>query len=171
MGRKPGAEGGGRLVKVLVRMPEELMKELRIRVPIGEINAFIREAVLEKLFRTPKPDKILELETRMKKVEDDLSSLKKLLSDLELLTYKPGEVDVRQFCQDSLDRKIMNYLLQHRGATTPELAEFTGYDRQKVLGRLMRIRKLSKAELGKPIVEFDPGEREGKKRAWWLTIS
>jgi predicted transcriptional regulator len=74
------------------------------------------------------------------------------------------------YCANDLDREIINYLNQHQGATTPELAKAIGTDRWTILSRLRQIGKRSKKELGKAIVEFDAGERAGKKRAWWLTF-
>ncbi|RJS82090.1 hypothetical protein CW707_01790, partial [Candidatus Bathyarchaeota archaeon] len=56
-----------------VKIPEKVYKELILRVPEGERSNFVRDAIMEKLEKTPKPDKILELENRVSRVESELS--------------------------------------------------------------------------------------------------
>jgi len=153
---------------ISVKIPEEVYKEMALRVPEGERSDFIREAILEKLQKTPKPDKILELEQRMKKLEEELSKVRKYLADLEILTYARGETNPHAFCQDEIDRKIIDYLIHYKGATTPELAAYLKTNRWLVLNRLRRIEKASRKQLGKPIIEYYPAERFGKKKAWWI---
>jgi Arc/MetJ-type ribon-helix-helix transcriptional regulator len=70
---------------VSVKMPEEVYKEMLLRVPEGERSNFIRDAIMEKLQKTPKPDKILELEQRMGKMEREFSEI----------PYKLGTAHVR----------------------------------------------------------------------------
>jgi len=160
----------GKLISISAKIPEEVYKELVLRVSEGERSNFIREAIIEKLQKIPRPDKILELEKRIKKLEDELSNLKKYLADLEILTYERGGVNPHQFCLDQIDHKIIDYLIHYKGATTPELAEHTKTNRWLVLNRLRRIQRLSKRQLGKPIVEYYAGEKAGKRKAWWINI-
>ena len=160
----------GKLIVISAKIPEEVFQELQIRIPEGERSDFIRDAIVEKLGKIPKPDKILQLERRIKNLEDALSEVKKFLADLEILTYEHEKIDPTTYCVSDLDREIINYLKLHQGATTPELAKAIRTDRWTILNRLRQIGKRSKKELGKAIVEFDAGERAGKKRAWWLTF-
>ena len=153
---------------VTAKIPKGLYSELALRIPEGERSAFIRDAILEKLQATPRPEKILELEKRVENVEADLSEIKKSLAGLELLTYDRGRVNPYTFCLDDADREIMDYLIQHKGATTPELAGQLNTNRWLVLNRLRRIQKSSRKQLGKPILQHHPGEKNGKKKAWWL---
>lgn len=67
----------GQLVVISVKIPEEVYQELQLRVPEGERSNFIRDAILEKLGKIPKPDRIFEFEERVKKVETDLFAIKK----------------------------------------------------------------------------------------------
>ncbi|MCJ7469032.1 hypothetical protein MUO74_00840, partial [Candidatus Bathyarchaeota archaeon] len=67
-----------------------------------------------------------------------------------------------------IDHKIMGFLMHYKGGTTPELAEYLKMNRFTVLHRLRRIQKISKKQLGKPVVDFYAGEKSGKKRAWWI---
>jgi Arc/MetJ-type ribon-helix-helix transcriptional regulator len=152
-----------------VKLPEELYKEMALRVPEGDRSDFIRDAIMEKLQKTPKPDKILELEQKVRKMETEFSEIKKHLSDLELLTYDRGKTDPYAFCADELDRKIIGYLMHYKGGTTPELAEYLTTNRWFVLNRLRRIEKTSKMQLGRSIIEYYPGEKSGKKKAWWIS--
>jgi Arc/MetJ-type ribon-helix-helix transcriptional regulator len=158
-----------KLRAVSVKMPEQVYKEMILRVPEGERSNFIREAIMEKLQKTPKPDKILRLEKRLKTMEEEFSEIKRSLADLELLTYGRGKVNPHTFCIDEIDHKIMDYLIHYKGATTPELADYMRTNRWLVLNRLRRIQKTSKKQLGKSIVEYYSGEKSGKKRAWWIS--
>ncbi|MGB9675874.1 MAG: hypothetical protein ACPL0C_01625 [Candidatus Bathyarchaeales archaeon] len=153
---------------VSVKIPEEVYKEMLIRVPEGERSDFIRDAIIEKLQKTPKPDKILELEERVSRMEKEFSEVRKYLADLELLTYEKGKINPHNFCMNETDRKIIDYLIHYKGATTPELAEYLKTNRWLVLNRLKRIERLSKKQIGKSIIEYYPGEKMGKKKAWWI---
>ncbi|MGQ9539246.1 MAG: hypothetical protein ACUVTE_06695 [Candidatus Bathycorpusculaceae bacterium] len=153
---------------ISVKIPEEVYKEMVLRVPEGERSNFIRDAILEKLQKTPKPDKILELERRVGKLEAEFSQIKKYLADLELLTYERGRTNPHTFCLDELDHKIMDYLMHYRGATTPEIAAYLKTNRWLILNRLRRIEKASRKQLGKPVIEYYAGEKAGKKKAWWI---
>ena len=153
---------------ISVKIPEDVYKEMLLRVTEGERSNFIREAILEKLQKTPKPDKILELEQRMSKMEREFSEVRKYLADLELLTYERGKINPHTFCIDEIDHKILDYLVHYKGATTPELAEYMKTNRWLVLNRLRRIQKVSRKQLGKSIIEYYPGEKSGKKKAWWI---
>jgi len=153
---------------ISIKIPEDVYQELALRVPEGERSNFIRDAIIEKLQKTPKPDKILEIERRLEKLEDEFSQIKRYLADLELLTYERGKTNPHAFCLDELDHKIVDYLIHYKGATTPELAEYLKTNRWLVLNRLKRIEKTSKKQLGKSIIEYYAGERSGKKKAWWI---
>lgn len=95
-----------KLVVVSVKMPENLYKELAIRIPEGERSSFIRDAIIEKLQNTPKPDKILELEQKIGALENSLSEIKKYLAELEILTFEKEKTNPHAFCIDDLDHKI-----------------------------------------------------------------
>jgi Arc/MetJ-type ribon-helix-helix transcriptional regulator len=153
---------------VTVKMPEEVYKELALRIPEGERSNFIREAVMEKLEKTPKADKLLEFEERLNKIEQNMEEVRKYLADLELLTYQHGKINPHTFCIDEIDHKIVDYLLHYKGATTPELAEYTKKNRWLVLNRLRKIQRNSKKQFGKAIIEYYAGEKSGKKKAWWI---
>ena len=158
----------GKLISISVKIPEEVYKEFILRIPEGERSRFIREAIIEKLQKTPRPNKILELENRIKRLEDEFSKVKSYLADLEVLSYERGGVNPHSFCLDEIDHKIIDYLIHYKGATTPELAEYTKTNRWLVLNRLRRIQKFSKKQIGKPIVEYYAGEKAGKRKAWWI---
>ena len=153
---------------ISVKIPEEVYKEMVLRIPEGERSNFVRDAIIEKLQKTPKPDKILELEQRVSKMEAEFSGVKKYLADLELLTYERGKTNPHAFCIDEMDHKIIDYLMHYKGATTPELADYLKTNRWLVLNRLRRIQKASKKQLGKFIIDYYAGEKSGKKKAWWI---
>jgi len=153
---------------VTVKIPEEIYKEMNLRIPEGDRSNFIREAISEKLQKTPKPDKLLALENRMGKIENEMEQIRKYLADLELLTFERGKVNPRSFCIDEIDHKIVEYLIHYRGATTPELAEYLQTNRWLVLNRLRKIQRSSKKQCGKAVIDYCGGERSGKKKAWWI---
>ncbi len=159
----------GELTVVSAKIPEEVYKELVLRVPDGERSNFIREAIVEKLREIPRPNKIFELERKIVKLEADISEIKKSLAELELLTYEKDKVNPHAFCIDDIDHKILDHLLHYKGATTSELADTLGTNRWLILNRLRKIRKRSKKQLGKPIVEYYPGRKSGKMKAWWVS--
>jgi hypothetical protein len=159
----------GKLVVVSAKIPEDTYKELQLRIPERERSDFIREAIMEKLEKTPRPNKILALESRMEKVEAELAEIKKYLADLEVLTFERGKINPHTFGIDEIDHKIIDYLLHYKGATTPELADYTKTNRWLVLNRLRRIQKTSKKQHGKPILTYYAGEKQGKHKAWWLS--
>jgi len=154
---------------VSVKIPEEVYSEMTLRVPEGDRSNFIREAILEKLQNTPKPDKLHQLEERMNKIEREFADVKKYLADLELLTYQHGKVNPHTFCIDETDHKIVDYLLHYKGATTPEIADYTKTNRWLILNRLKKIQRSSKKQFGKPLIEYYAGEKSGKKKAWWIS--
>ena len=157
-----------KLTVVSAKIPEKVYKELLLRIPEGERSNFIRKAIIEKLQRTPRPDKILALEQKIVDIQNDISKIRKSLAELEILTYEKGKINPHVFCIDEIDHKIIDYLLHYEGATTTEIAESTGTNRWMILNRLRKIEKRSKKQLGKAIVEYYGGQRSGKKKAWWI---
>jgi hypothetical protein len=153
---------------ISAKIPDDVYKEMTLRVPEGDRSSFVRDAIMEKLQKTPKPDKILELENRFGKMEKEFSEIKKYLADLELLTFERGKANPHTFGMDETDHKIIDYLTHYKGATTPELADYLKTNRWLILNRLRRMQKASKKQLGKPIIEYYPGEKSGKKKAWWI---
>jgi hypothetical protein len=153
---------------VSAKIPESVYGEMLLRVPEGDRSNFIRDAIMEKLQKTPRPDRVLELKNRVDKMEKDLSEIRKYLADLELLTYERGTTNPHTFALDEIDHKIVDYLLHYKGATTPELAEYLKTNRWLILNRLRRMQKSSRKQLGKHIIEYCPGEKSGKKKAWWI---
>lgn len=153
---------------VTVKLPEEIYQEMALRIPEGDRSTFIREAISEKLQKTPKADKLLALQERMGKIEQELGQIRKYLADLEILTFQHGKINPYTYCIDELDHKIMEYLMHYKSATTPELAEYIKTNRWLILNRLRKIQKTSKKQIGKSIIEYCGGVRSGKKKAWWI---
>ncbi len=154
---------------VSAKIPEEIYKEFTLRISEGQRSAFIRDAIIEKLQTVPRPDKILGLEERMNKLEAELSEIKNYLTKLEVFTYEHGKINPYTFSIDEIDHKIISYLLHYKGATTPELAEHLKTNRWLILNRLRKIQKASKKQLGKPIIQYCAGGKQGKKKAWWIS--
>ena len=126
---------------VTVKLPEEVYQEMALRIPEGDRSDFIREAINEKLQKTPKADKLLALEERMGKIEEQFGQIKKYLADLDILTFQHGKINPFQFAIDELDRKIIEYLMNYKSATTPELADYLKTNRWLILNRLQKNRE------------------------------
>ncbi|MGD0028593.1 MAG: hypothetical protein ABSC91_06610 [Candidatus Bathyarchaeia archaeon] len=154
---------------ISAKVPDLVYKEMLLRVPEGDRSNFIRDAIMEKLQKTPKPDKIFELEHRVGKIETEISEVKKYLADLELLTYDRGKTNPHTFCMDETDHKLIDYLMHYKSATTPELADYLKTNRWLILNRLRKIQKASRKQLGKSIIDYYAGEKSGKKKAWWIS--
>ena len=153
---------------VTVKIPEEIYQEMALRIPEGDRSTFIREAIAEKLQKTPKADTLLALQGRMDKIEEEFGQIRKYLADLEILTFQHGKINPHSFCIDEVDHKIMEYMLHYKSATTPELADYIKTNRWLILNRLRKIQKTSKKQIGKAIIEYCAGEKSGKKKAWWI---
>jgi Arc/MetJ-type ribon-helix-helix transcriptional regulator len=153
---------------ISAKVPEDVYKEMILRVPEGDRSDFIREAIMAQLQKTPKAEKLLELEERMGKFEEDLANVRKCLADLEILTFGHQKVNPHSFCIDELDHKIVDYLMYYKGATTPELAENLKINRWLVLNRLRKIQRNSKKQYGKAVIDYYGGAKSGKKKAWWI---
>ena len=153
---------------VTVKLPEEVYQEMALRISEGDRSTFIREAIIEMLQKTPKADKLLALQERMSKIEQEFGQIKKYLADLEILTFQHGKIDPHAYCIDEVDHKIMEYLMHYKSATTPELADYVKTNRWLILNRLQKIQKNSKKQVGKSIIEYYAGMRSGKKKAWWI---
>jgi hypothetical protein len=154
---------------ISAKVPDEVYKEMALRIPEGERSDFIREAIIEKLEKTPKANKLLEMEERINKIEDQLGVIRKCLSDLQLLTYGHQKINPHDHCIDEVDHKIVDYLMHYKGATTPELAEYLKINRWLVLNRLRKIQKSSMKQYGKSVIDYYAGEKSGKKKAWWIS--
>ncbi len=153
---------------VSAKIPDEVYKEFALRVPEGARSDFIREAIKEKLQTIPRPDRIIELERRIRSLESSLAEIKRILTELEVLTFDKEKINPHAFCIDEIDHKIVDHLLHSKGATTTEMAERLKTNRWHILNRLRKLQKQSKAQLGKAIIEYSAAERQGKKKAWWL---
>ena len=153
---------------VSAKLPKDLYQELALRVPEGERSNFIREAIFEKLEKTPRANKLLELEKNLNHLTQTVNTIKNGLAQLEILAHESGKTNPYIFCVDSIDKNLVTFLVDHRGATTSEIAEHLETNRWLVLNRLRKLEKSSKKQLGKPIVEYYAGQRSGKRKAWWI---
>ena len=153
---------------VSAKLPEDLYQELALRIPEGERSSFIREAIFEKLEKTPRAQKLIELEKKLNQLTKTVNVIKNSLAQLELLAHESGKTNPYVFCIDALDKRLVTFLMDNRGATTPELAKHLGINRWLVLNRLRKLEKSSKKQLEKPIIEYYAGQRNGKRKAWWI---
>lgn len=120
---------------------------------------------------------------KVRKIEDRLDALEKFrdkaLPVLEA-AQKVLEISKEKFnpfslCKDGVDRQIIDYLIEHKAAGTSELAEALQLDNPKVIGRhvvgkrIIRMKEVFERN-GWHVLDFHPENKEGKFRAWWLSI-
>ena len=115
-----------------------------------------------------------EIEKRLRALEKFRERYEPVLHEvIKLLEISRPRVDPRKYCSDELDRRIIDYLIENRGAGTSEIAKALGLDPEKgrhIIGkRLVKMHRLSTDD-GWDILEFHPERKEGKFRAWWLNI-
>lgn len=115
-----------------------------------------------------------EIEKRLRKLEKFKDKAQPVLTAVvKFLDLSRPRANPEKYCRCDLDRKIINYLIDHKGAGTTELAKALGLDPKKgrhTIGKhLAKIARLSQND-GWDILEFHPEKKEGKMRAWWLDI-
>ncbi len=160
--------GKEKTILLTVKLPKNLVNELKLKVPKGKLSIFIRDAILDKLQKTPAYERLEDVEKRLFEIENLVGRIIKALAEIGVKVYDKGESNIYNFCRDEVDKRIINLLIKLRGASTNELAKKLGLNRWLILNRLKRISKESEKRLGKPLVSFLSLEKMGKKRAWWI---
>jgi len=108
--------------------------------------------------------KIRNCEVRLKRVEVTVDRIAKVL---ELASEIVVKIDPLKYAQDDLDREIIKLLLTNKVITSTQIAEKLGTNRHKIGKRLQRMEKASE-EAGEKWLKFEPKEKEGHYRAWWI---
>lgn len=129
-----------------------------LRERIGE--ASVKRSELEQ--------RVKALERKVQRVEGALARIVKEFELTDLLgLFK--QTDPLSFAKDDLDKQIINLLLEKRVMTASEIAMALGQNRHKIGKRLKRIEKESK-QAGEHWLEFNPEDKDGHFRAWWVLI-
>jgi hypothetical protein len=158
-----------REVSIRLRLEPDLLERIDRLVGKGGRHRFIKDAILWRL-EQDLPPIIMEL-------ADDVEELRRRVGHLESTqsasVYMEDLSDnVRnKVCRDELDRRLLAYFLQHRGATTPELAEAmagSSGKRRTIHDRIVKLNERAVQLLGVPILVHDKGIIEGKRGAWWV---
>lgn len=155
-------------VLLTVKLPKNLVDELKLKVPKGKLSTFIRDAIIDKIQKTPAYERLEDVEKRLFEIENLVGKIVKALAEIGVKVYDKNESNIYSFCRDEVDKKIVNLLVKLKGASTNELAKHLGLNRWLILNRLKRISTESERKLGKPLVSFLSLEKMGKKRAWWI---
>jgi len=158
-----------REVSIRVRLPRDVLERIDLLVGNNGRQKFIRNAIASRL-DDEVPPVVLE-------VIDDVDRLKMRVDHLEKVqstSYylgKLNDVVKTQVCRDDLDRKLLAYLLQHEGATTPELALSllsSSGKRRTILDRIEKLNQRARKIVGAKILEHQRETVKGKRGAWWL---
>lgn len=156
-------------VSIRVRLGQDILERIDLLVGSNGRQKFIRDAITWRLDE--------EVPPVMLEMVDDIDGLKIRVDHLERIqstSYYLGRLsdEVKgKVCRDDLDRKLLAYLLQHEGATTPELARSllrANGKRRTILGRIDKLNQRARNILGVRILEHERGIVKGKRGAWWL---
>ncbi|MHA2425627.1 MAG: hypothetical protein ACXAEF_12630 [Candidatus Thorarchaeota archaeon] len=142
----------------------------RIDELVGESGRqrFIREAVLERL-ESDLPSVVYDLMEDMRQLSSRVEYLENI-RDTSVFRGELNEVIKTRVCRDELDRKLLAHIIQHQGATTPELSEQllgTSEKRRTILDRIAKLNERAQSEIGHKILRHERGEHQGKRGAWW----
>lgn len=120
---------------------------------------------------------------KLKTIEDRLEALEKFRDKAlpvieaaqKFLDISKERFNPANFCKDATDKRIIDYLIEHKAGATSEIAEALGLENPKNVGRHVigkRINRLKEVfeRNGWHVLEFHPENRDGKFRAWWLSI-
>jgi len=133
---------------------------LRFRFSISNVNGVLRS--------------MSEIEKRLRALERFKDRYEPVLQEvIKFLDISRPKVNPAKYCSDDMDRKIIEYLIENKGAGTTEIAKALGLDPEKgrhTIGkRMVKIQRLSENE-GWNILEFHPEVKEGKFRSWWINL-
>ena len=155
-------------VSIRLRLDRETIERIDELVGESGRQRFIREAVLERL-DNDLPSVVYDLMEEMKQISARVEYLEDL-RDTSVFRGELNEIIKTRVCRDELDRKLLAYILQFRGATTPELSEEllgTSEKRRTILDRIAKLNERAQSEIGHKILRHERGEQQGKRGAWW----
>lgn len=108
------------------------------------------------------------LKTRVHRVENAIT---KIMKEFEIQdVVGPWRVDPYTYARDDLDKEIIKLLLENKIISSTQIAEKLNENRFKIGKRLKRMEKESEKS-GEKWLEFNPAEKDGHFRAWWLLTS
>jgi len=120
---------------------------------------------------------------KMKTIEDRLEALEKFRDKTlpvieaaqKFLDISKERFNPANCCKDATDKRIIDYLIEHKAGATSDIAEALGLENPKNVGRHIIGKRISRLKEvfernGWHVMEFHPENRDGKFRAWWLSI-
>jgi len=155
-------------VSIRLRFDRETLDRIDELVGESGRQRFIREAVLGRLDEDL-PPVLYELMEEVRQLSSRVDYLEEL-RNTSVFRGELNEIIKTRVCRDELDRKILAHILQHRGATSPELAETllkNSNKRRTIVDRISKLNQRAQSELGHEILHHERGERDGKRGAWW----
>ena len=165
MPKKP--KGGE--ISIRVRLERELLERIDSIAGQNGRQRFIKDAIIWRLDQELPPlvlemaDSIDELKARVDHLEQSQSS--------SLYLEQLNEIANTKVCRDDLDRQMLAYFIQHKGATTTDLARAllgSTSKRRTILDRIDKLNKRATQILGVPILEHYKGIKENIRGAWWI---
>lgn len=165
MPKKPTVEE----ISIRVRLERELLERIDSIAGQNGRQRFIKDAIIWRLDQELPPlvlemaDSIDELKARVDHLEQSQSS--------SLYLEQLNEIANTKVCRDDLDRQMLAYFIQHKGATTTDLARAllgSTSKRRTILDRIDKLNKRATQILGVPILEHYKGIKENIRGAWWI---
>lgn len=161
-------KGTSSTVSLRVRLSQDMIDRIDRLVGESGRQKYIRDAVEFRL-NEEIPPVVNELILEVDELKNRVSYLERI-RDTSVYRGDLSDVIKLQVCRDELDRNLIAYIVRNRGATTPELAEDILGDstkRKTVRNRIVKLNDRALEQLGHPILEYERGERDGKRNAWW----
>ncbi len=165
----------------MTRIQEDEVVSLRIRLSrtiVDRIDHLVGENGRQKYIRDSVAYRLdEELPPVVFELIDEVEQLKSRVGHLEneqatsVFNRQMNETAKTKVCRDEFDLKMLTYFLQHRGATTPELAEELLKDpnkRRTIVDRISKMNARAEEFIGVIILQFQKGEMDGKRGAWWI---
>ncbi len=165
----------------MTRNPDDEVVSLRIRLSrnvVDRIDQLVGESGRQKYIRDSITYRLDEdLPPVVYELMDEVEQLKARVGHLEktqttsVFNRQMNETTRTKVCRDEFDRKMLTYFLQHKGATTPKLAEELLKDsskRRTIVDRISKMNARAEEFIGVTILQFQKGEMDGKRGAWWV---
>jgi hypothetical protein len=165
MGSNPDDE----VVSLRIRLSRSIVDRIDQLVGESGRQRYIRDSISYRLDEDL-PPVVYELMNEVEQLKARVGHLENAQAT-SVYNRQMNDIVRTKVCRDEFDRKMLTYFLQHRGATAPELAKELLSDpgkRRTIVDRISKMNGRAEEFLGVVILQFQKGEMDGKRGAWWV---
>ncbi|WXG45327.1 MAG: ribbon-helix-helix domain-containing protein [Candidatus Atabeyarchaeum deiterrae] len=156
-------------ITVTVRISKELLKELDSKVEPRNRSEYIRQAIIDKLKGESFPSQMQSSTGEIKQLKERLDVLEEVVKRINNQSVEiqiPALLEI--IASDETDKKIINYIIEKKSATTKDLEKVVELRRRMILERIKALDIKHKDKFGRPFLKFIRGKKDGKRQSWWL---